>query len=762
MSLALEQAIKQRNLEAIMSLMFEPELPVLKTGFRTENELWDFKSDCPPPGKAHLSAWADLAKETLSFHNKRGGILFFGISDSDYKFCGATTRLDSKLINDQLRKFIGDRIWVDFHREFIQQDQRYLGVALIPPRGPLLEKFKIDAPTDTNGKRKFRKGYSAIREGDSSKILDFKSLSQYSRDLFFPTYGKIYEIDEPFFRILGPEYKQFVMRDDYGVEIEHTIRDPRTAIAAVTGIGGVGKTAISTWATLRAYECNDFDFIVSITAKDRELTSTGITALKPDLTSFENLLDNILYVLDFQEKKGLPIDDKERAVREIIEGTKGLLYVDNLETVDDKRIIAFLDNLPLGVHAITTSRRTSVKVSTRPIEIGPFKEKEVVNFIKILSQEPGLNYLKNLTDAEAIRIGHSCDHIPLAIRWTLSKSNSAAEAVTKSETFAQTGKHGEELLEFSFRGIFSSMPGPEKAILNVLSVFQKPLPIEAILVGTELTSYKLQDTLETLTNDSLVQNIFDPSLNDYVYTTLPIVKTFVTNELKKQPKISEKIRKNLSNYYEAKDIKDTEERVVVRELRQGTKDMGSSLVDLAKSAEKRMDIEGAKDLYDQAIARDPTNWKVLKESAEFYRHKLADLSMAIQLYDQATAYSPAHGPNRALIFRERGMLYRDSGLPDATDIAIECFLIAYEISPHDRYTIHALAHMYDRKGQSEQVINLLEPLRTHHSKITRQKSLPLLLKAYQRQEDILKAAEVKEEIRLLEEDSSSDIKHNIE
>lgn len=752
MSSGIEQAIKQRNLKAIMNLAFEPTSATLKTGFRTENELWDFKSDCPPPGKAHLNAWADLAKEILSFYNKNGGILFFGISDTDYKFTGATNRLDSKLINDQIRKFIGDRIWVDFHREFIQRDQRYLGIAIIPSRGPLLEKFRINAPKGPNGKRKFRKGYSAIREGDSNKILDHTQLSKYNRDLFFPTYGKIYEIDEPYYKILGPEYKQFVMRSDYAKQIEQTIRDPRTAIAAVTGIGGVGKTAISTWATIRAYECNDFDFIVSITAKDRELTSAGIAALKPDLTSFEALLNSILDVLGFPEKKALKNGEKEKAVRDIIENVNGLLYVDNLETVDDKRIITFLDNLPIGVHAITTSRRTSVKVSTRPIEIGPFEDREVVEYIEILSDEPGLNYLKDLTESEAITIGNSCDRIPLAIKWTLCNSNSAVEAISKANKFAKNGKHGEELLEFSFRGIFSSMPGPEKSILNVLSIFQRPLPIEAILVGTELTSYKLQDTIETLTNDSLVQNIFDPSLNDYVYTTFPIVKTFVNNELYSQPRVSERIRKNLSDYYEAKDIKNTDERVIVRELRQGTKEIGSSLVDLAKSAEKRNDFSGAKDLYEQAITRDPTNWKALREFAEFYRHKLGNQPMAIQLYDQAAANSPAHGPDRALIFRERGILYRDSGLPDATDIAIDNLLVAHEISPNDPITVHSLAHMYDRKGTFRKVIQVLEPLRKHHSKFTRKKTLPLLLKAYEKAGEIIQAAEVKNEIRLLEKE----------
>ena len=60
--------------------------------------------------------------------------------------------------------------------------------------------------------------------------------------------------------------------------------------------------------------------------------------------------------------------------------------------------------------------------------------------------------------------------------------------------------------------------------------------------------------------------------------------------------------------------------------------------------------------------------------------------------------------------------------------------------------------MYDRKGAFKKVINLLEPLRNHYSKRTRKKSLPLLLKAYQQTYDILKEAEIKDEIRVLEND----------
>src|SRR5208282_1464209 len=54
-------------------------------------------------GREHANAWATLAKHALAFYNKRGGILVFGLRN-DYSFCGASTRLDAKLVNDQLRK----------------------------------------------------------------------------------------------------------------------------------------------------------------------------------------------------------------------------------------------------------------------------------------------------------------------------------------------------------------------------------------------------------------------------------------------------------------------------------------------------------------------------------------------------------------------------------------------------------------------------------------------------------------------------------
>jgi tetratricopeptide (TPR) repeat protein len=129
----------------------------------------------------------------------------------------------------------------------------------------------------------------------------------------------------------------------------------------------------------------------------------------------------------------------------------------------------------------------------------------------------------------------------------------------------------------------------------------------------------------------------------------------------------------LSDWYEALDIRTSEDRAVMREVRQGRGSTDHALVDLAVSAERRGDYRTAQEMYEQALARNPNSWLAARRYAEFERHVNRNRAAALELYERAAANAPARGPDRALIFREWGMLLRDSGLPDAVDLAIEKF-----------------------------------------------------------------------------------------
>src|SRR5215211_3137696 len=94
------RSIRQRDVAAIRQIMFGgASAPRPRSGFRTETDLWDYKSSSPAIGRGTENVWASIAADVLAFHNNRGGVLLFGISD-DLRFVGARTRLDSKLFND--------------------------------------------------------------------------------------------------------------------------------------------------------------------------------------------------------------------------------------------------------------------------------------------------------------------------------------------------------------------------------------------------------------------------------------------------------------------------------------------------------------------------------------------------------------------------------------------------------------------------------------------------------------------------------------
>ncbi|KAA3599289.1 MAG: hypothetical protein DWQ06_10245 [Calditrichaeota bacterium] len=742
------KAIYNRNVQSIVSLFFKNEnnIPKIKHGFNTETELWDYKSNSPKIArndKIALEDWAEMCKDILAFHNQKGGIIFFGIDD-DFKFLGANTTLDSKKVNDKIKKYLPDTIWVEYHREFIQSDQRYLGIAIIQPRGPVFERFTYTSPKKYNGKLIFKKGDSAIRQGDSSIIIKQNEVNKFHSNKLSPILNKIYTVDESYFRILQPDYNKFVERKELCKEVLNSINDPRVSVTSLIGIGGVGKTATATWAVLEAYKKSLFRFIVSITAKDRELTAFGIKALEPKLTSFESLLNAIFDVLGFPELKTNSILEKEKEAKELLKNSDGLLYVDNLETVDDLRIIMFLDSLPVGVHAIVTSRRSRVRVATRPIEVKQLNEKEAISFIKTLSEESGLKYCSSFSKNEYFRIRNSCDGIPLAMRWTLTKSKTPQDALRLAENITHRSLQGEELLEFCFRRVFQEMDSIEKEILQILSIFNHPIQYEAIIVGMNMDGLheRVSDVIEGLIEDALVNRIFDTETNDYNFFLSPITKSFIYADVRKDKQFEKNIRKKLTRYFEANDIQGEEKRKIIRGIRQGESNNESALIDLAISAKRKHDIDGAEILLNQALNRNPRSWKASRELAELYRKK-ENLSEALKLYEQAAINSPRRGNDKALIYREWGMLLRQSGLPKATDYAIDKFEVSLLEAPNDEITLTAVSQLYYKKGMNKKVIEYLEPLINHPNQRTRTFVLPLLLKAYKNTNDILKIAQVK-------------------
>jgi predicted HTH transcriptional regulator len=166
----LQQAIKDRDLKRILEVVFTRGAPELRPGYYHEGQWWDYKEQVPSLSKGSEVEWAKVAADVLAFHNQEGGVIFFGIRNSDFRFVGTSTRVDTKLFNDKIRRYCGDKFWVSYSREFIGKDQKYLGIAVVPPKSYAHQRVQRDGPV-LEGKPVFKSGDLCVRLGDETRIF---------------------------------------------------------------------------------------------------------------------------------------------------------------------------------------------------------------------------------------------------------------------------------------------------------------------------------------------------------------------------------------------------------------------------------------------------------------------------------------------------------------------------------------------------------------------------------------------------------------
>ena len=84
------------------------------------------------------------------------------------------------------------------------------------------------------------------------------------------------------------------------------------------------------------------------------------------------------------------------------------------------------------------------------------------------------------------------------------------------------------------------------------------------------------------------------------------------------------------------------------------------------------------------------------------------------------------------MLREFGIIYSQSGRPNAISRATEHLERAHNVLPHDPVCAKYLSEQYLKVGHYEKAISVLRPFENTTNDFQRQTLLPLLLKAYEK------------------------------
>lgn len=182
----------------------------------------------------------------------------------------------------------------------------------------------------------------------------------------------------PYHNLPQPTYTQFVGRDEELAWLRQRLAPAdRAWQIAITGIGGVGKSAL---ALAIAHEYRQryneqpseerFEAIVWISAKEEVLTAFGREpADVPEqvLHRLEDVYTAIARVLEREDITRAQPHEQNSLVKSALKRQRTLLIMDNLESVKDDRIKAFLRNLPPPTKAVITSRENLDVADVRPL-----------------------------------------------------------------------------------------------------------------------------------------------------------------------------------------------------------------------------------------------------------------------------------------------------------------------------------------------------------------------------------------------------------
>lgn len=537
-------------------------------GCKGECEWLDFKENLRIDDEEEL---CDFARDALAMKNVGGGYIVVGVKDKTWNPVGLKEPLayDSKMLRDKIRKATAIELEVDIVHHEIHIPNSQGRFAIIFMRSSRKRK-KRRSPTliakDFCAGKPYglRRGDIFVRRGDTTvkiqssveleELLDNLEAQADQDALVTASDVSPFAIEDGLYRLLEKGFEHFIGRADLGNDLINAVtKDPRIWIINVHGPGGVGKSALVNWAAYEFYQRRDFESIIHLTAKETILMPTGIEQFGRSLYSLENLLDHIL--ITFQESPPLELEKKKSIVIELLSAWKTLLVLDNMETIQDGRIISFVQNLPPSskIKVLLTSRQKTGGWEL-PFPLNELSVNETREFLQIRSQEMGISF--PCDHAMMIeRVWQATGGLPLAIQWLLGRYriNRDIESVLSSVI----GKDS-PVLEFSFRNIWQILSLDARTVLAILTIFDEPPTSQQISIATDYPSERVERALAELIDVTLVTKNTHASDGRITYIALPITVSFARHQLGTMADLEIKCRQRYKRFSDQMNLHEAE------------------------------------------------------------------------------------------------------------------------------------------------------------------------------------------------------------
>ena len=345
-----------------------------------------------------------------------------------------------------------------------------------------------------------------------------------------------------------PDYNDFFGRAEETKVVLDGIGHPRAWIILIDGIGGVGKSALALNCAEQIKEAaalgeNDFEYVIWASAKTERLMASGITQLQPEFTDLESLTRTVLEVTGFGDYQS---QDPVALVKEILEISKTLLVLDNLEIVSDPDFYEFLQEVPSPSKVLATTR-TRLEGSQKNVRLTALPVSDALALIRQLATDLDSPELRGEADQTLVSLINRVGGIPLAIKLAVGRIATGMPLAAYLDKL-DSGAAQQDLLEFCFMESWSNLKEDAKQVLLAIMLFGEA-PSEAEMrrvIG--MPEMRLSEAIGTLTRRAFLNRSYDRERETTLYSLLPLTEDFIRQESEKYPDARAQLQDNYNSY----------------------------------------------------------------------------------------------------------------------------------------------------------------------------------------------------------------------
>ncbi len=347
-----------------------------------------------------------------------------------------------------------------------------------------------------------------------------------------------------FHNLPHPDYVRFVGREAELARLR-TLLSPteRAWVIVIDGIGGIGKSTLALEIAheyLRGFnelpEEQRFKAIIWTSAKAVTLTADGILPRQQVTRTLSDIYTAISVVLEREEITHASPEEQTALVNRALTQTRTLLIIDNMETIDDEQVNAFLRELPSPTKCIVTTRyRIDVAY---PVRLKELPRADALSLIAQECNKKGVTFKA----AEADRLYERTGGVPLAIVWSIAQMGFGNDI---DSVFRRIGNAQGDIARYCFSGAVELIRGkPAHRLLMALAIFADDAGRQALGTIADLSAADRDDGLVQLERLSLVNKNRDR------FAFLPLTRTFAFGELTSDPQVEAQLRRRWIDYLE--------------------------------------------------------------------------------------------------------------------------------------------------------------------------------------------------------------------